>query len=376
MNLIKSNFTIIGGGIFGLYTSLCLLKKGYTVTLIESDNTLFSRASTINQARLHGGYHYPRSINTIKNTSKNFPLFYNKFKFSINKSFKSYYIVAKNNSKTKGFDFLNIFLSNQIKIEEVAAPDFIINENCDSVYLTEEYSFDANKIKKFLINEIDKFSKSFNLLLNSKMISWEENAEVDINLSDGRLIKTEKVINCTYSNINSVLDFFDDELLNLNYELCEIVNCKIPKLKNTAITVVDGNYFSIFPYAQSGKHTLSSVKHTPTKKCNELKASFSCQENISDCNVNNLSNCNKCPSKPDTNYSKMLGEVYQFVKPDNQIEYISSSFAVKVKLNDSFDNDARPTLIIESKKHDFLSSIFSGKISAIFDVESYINELY
>ena len=58
------DFIIIGGGLFGIYSALYLSKKNLKVCLIEKDNELLNRASKINQARLHQGYHYPRSIST------------------------------------------------------------------------------------------------------------------------------------------------------------------------------------------------------------------------------------------------------------------------------------------------------------------------
>ena len=55
---------IVGGGIFGCYAALYLAGKGARVALLEKEDRLFRKASLVNQARLHGGYHYPRSIAT------------------------------------------------------------------------------------------------------------------------------------------------------------------------------------------------------------------------------------------------------------------------------------------------------------------------
>ncbi|MEZ4918378.1 MAG: FAD-dependent oxidoreductase [Saprospiraceae bacterium] len=55
---------VIGGGIFGCYAALYLAGKGMHVGLLEKEDRLFQKASLVNQARLHSGYHYPRSIAT------------------------------------------------------------------------------------------------------------------------------------------------------------------------------------------------------------------------------------------------------------------------------------------------------------------------
>lgn len=52
---------VIGGGIYGIYTSLALADVGFTVTLYERNASLFSGTSGSHAIRLHAGPHYPRS---------------------------------------------------------------------------------------------------------------------------------------------------------------------------------------------------------------------------------------------------------------------------------------------------------------------------
>ena len=52
----------IGGGFFGMYLSVYFARKGHEVILSEKENDFMQRASYVNQARVHNGYHYPRSI--------------------------------------------------------------------------------------------------------------------------------------------------------------------------------------------------------------------------------------------------------------------------------------------------------------------------
>jgi len=57
---------IIGGGIFGCYAALYLANQGEEVVVFEKEAKLFKKASLVNQARLHSGYHYPRSVATAQ----------------------------------------------------------------------------------------------------------------------------------------------------------------------------------------------------------------------------------------------------------------------------------------------------------------------
>ncbi len=62
----KYDKIIIGAGLYGLYSALFCVGGGKRehVLVLECDKTPFRRATYINQARGHQGYHYPRSIST------------------------------------------------------------------------------------------------------------------------------------------------------------------------------------------------------------------------------------------------------------------------------------------------------------------------
>ena len=63
---------VISAGIYGLYSATALAKRGYTVAVIDTDTAPFLRGSYINQARIHNGYHYPRSYSTTAKSAKCF----------------------------------------------------------------------------------------------------------------------------------------------------------------------------------------------------------------------------------------------------------------------------------------------------------------
>ena len=72
---------IIGAGLYGLYSALhCGLKK-QRILVLECDTTPFRRATYINQARVHQGYHYPRSVSTAMKSAGYFERFNKDFDF-------------------------------------------------------------------------------------------------------------------------------------------------------------------------------------------------------------------------------------------------------------------------------------------------------
>lgn len=48
---------IIGAGLYGLYAALYCARKGQQVEVLEIEQAPFTRATYINQARVHMGYH-------------------------------------------------------------------------------------------------------------------------------------------------------------------------------------------------------------------------------------------------------------------------------------------------------------------------------
>ena len=63
--------------------------------MIEMRSQLLERASYANQARVHNGYHYPRSFLTGIRSRVNFPRFVDEYNDCIDRAFDSYYAVAR-----------------------------------------------------------------------------------------------------------------------------------------------------------------------------------------------------------------------------------------------------------------------------------------
>jgi glycine/D-amino acid oxidase-like deaminating enzyme len=66
---------IIGAGLYGLYAALFCGRRGEDVLVLERDSGPFERATYVNQARLHMGYHYPRSLSTAVKSRSYFDRF-------------------------------------------------------------------------------------------------------------------------------------------------------------------------------------------------------------------------------------------------------------------------------------------------------------
>ena len=75
------------------------------IAVVDREPEMMNRASYANQARVHNGYHYPRSILTAYRSRVNFPRFVAEFADAIDQSFDHYYAVARRLSKTSARQF-------------------------------------------------------------------------------------------------------------------------------------------------------------------------------------------------------------------------------------------------------------------------------
>ena len=93
----NANSVVIGGGFYGVNVALYLArqKRLGSVILIEKDKRLLSRASSNNQARVHNGYHYPRSLTTAFRSGVNLPRFINDWSDAVRTDFTKIYAIAK-----------------------------------------------------------------------------------------------------------------------------------------------------------------------------------------------------------------------------------------------------------------------------------------
>src|SRR4051812_47042389 len=82
-----------------------LNRMGRSVLLVEREAGLLSRASLRNQARVHQGYHYPRSVLTALRSRVNYTRFVDEYADCVDETFAHYYAIGRNLSKTTASQF-------------------------------------------------------------------------------------------------------------------------------------------------------------------------------------------------------------------------------------------------------------------------------
>jgi len=362
---------ILGAGMYGLYAAGKSIKMGYKTLIVDVDEEPFTRGSYINQARLHNGYHYPRSYSTASKSAHYFQRFYNDFKDCINDEFEQIYAVATDYSWTNGEQFQKFSDNLGVICEEIKKDKYFNPNTIDKAFHTLEYSFDAMLLKKKLYNEADKGIFIFGN--NVTDITKNEKNEVFVITIGDKKYLTPYVLNATYAGTNQIHHILGYEKLDIKYELCEVILCNVSdNISSVGLTVMDGPFFSVMPFGKTGYHSITTVSRTPHETSYEKLPVFKCQQFRRDCTPELTCNCNNCDYSPKTAFMDMLQIAKKYLSTDIKIDYVKSLYTLKPIIKSSEIDDSRPTIIRKfSSKPDFYT-VFSGKINTMYDLDTIL----
>ncbi len=340
---------IIGAGFFGSTIALKLSKK-HSVDLFEKKNDILNKASKINQFRFHLGYHYPRSSKTLNEIKSSYRLFINFFSNNVFDKTTNYYAVANKESKVSYKKYLKILKKFKLryKIIDKKFPEI------SNLILSEEKVLNYFKFKKTLKTKLKK--SSVNLFLNKELEKKD-------------IINYDKIIVCTYSHNNTLLENLAGKknLKKNRYELIEKIIIKLPKkFKNKSYVVVDGKFVCLDPYLGTKYHLLSDVKNSKLEVIKKIKPIFiSPKKKYLDDKIHKNLNI--------SNFKKFIshGSIYlPFLK---EAKYIGSFFIVRTIKQNVEKTDER---VGDIKKIDkkFIS-ILSGKWNTCVNIANKVEKL-
>ena len=376
----KIDKIIIGAGLYGLYAAEYSSSKGEEVLVLEYDREPFSRATYINQARVHMGYHYPRSLTTAIKSAGYFKRFVDDFGFCIHDKFEQIYATSDKFSWTNAKQFIDFCKAADIRCDEVAPGRYFKKGMCDGAFLTEEYTYDAKILGAYYLDKLEK-KTNVTILYGARIEKIiKGNSFFVVRMEDGTEYEAPFVLNATYASVNQILNKIEGiptEKFNIKYELCEIILCEpSDMLRNIGFTVMDGPFFSIMPFGKTGLHSLTSVTFTPHVTSYEELPRFSCQEGLENgefsCTSRNLGNCSICPHKPETAWRYMSHLADKYMREEYKYTYKESLYSMKPILKSSEVDDSRPTAIRVLSEGPTFISVLSGKINTVYDLDEYL----
>ncbi|MBN1083307.1 FAD-dependent oxidoreductase [Pseudomonas sp. 1079] len=354
---------VIGGGFYGAAIAIYLARqRGFKrILLIERESALLMRASYNNQARVHNGYHYPRSFTTAYRSRVNLPKFVRDWPLAIKQDFTKLYAIARRNSKVtaKQFERFCREIGAGIKPAEPSLRALFEPRLIEQVYWVNECAFDTSQLSIWASRELKESGVQVHYQTRVVAISKGRLAplEVVVDLAQGeqQAFSCRYVFNCTYSGLNQFGGAFPGVGLGLKQEITEMALLQMPPaLENVGVTVMDGPFFSMMPFPARGLHTLSHVRYTPHLHWNDLQGLDPYQK---------LGQYDRA-----TRVDKMLRDVGRYIPEVLKAKHVDSLFEVKTVLLKNEGDDGRPILF---EKHTGLPgaySVLGGKIDNIYDV--------
>lgn len=362
----RYDYVIIGAGMYGLYAAGKLGSRG-SLLVIDVDKAPFLRGSYINQARLHNGYHYPRSYSTAAKSQGYYQRFMTDFADCINSDFLKVYAVSSTFSWTNGQQF-RLFCSRLgLKCEEIDKQAYFNPDMVDGAYVTEETSFDAKMVCDKLSSKLAEHTE---YCFGTAIAGIDKTAEeFVIRMADGREFATGFLLNATYAGVNQIHEHLGYPPFPLKYELCEVVLCTVSDaIEHVGLTVMDGPFFSVMPFGKSGLHSITTVSRTPHITSYDKCPTYPCQ-NGEACSPKQTMNCNLCDSKPKSAFVDMRQLARKYLRHGMEVEFVKSLFTIKPILKSSEIDDSRPTLIRQYSEKPYFYTVFSGKINTMYDLD-------
>jgi hypothetical protein len=339
---------VVGAGIYGITAATKLKTKGFEVDLFEAEDDILKAASGINQYRIHRGYHYPRSLDTIKSCKDNEQSFIKYYHKSIlNNNIKHQYSISKEDSLITPKQYLTVLDKMELEWKIVDTLP-----NCDLTIEVPEKLYDPNILKNICYNRIR--GNGINLKLNTKIKN---------NLKGRWHAQGYKHnIYATYASLNDLTDNKQD----YQFELCEKPIFKLPDLyKNKSVVIMDGPFMCFDPLANTEYHLGGNVVHSI-----------------------HVSNIGKKPEIPRvyreylnkgiiknpkyTNVDRFIESAKKFFPNIEQAEHIGSMYTIRTVLPNTDKTDERPTIVTQQNGNFVL---FSGKVGNCIEAANKIINL-
>jgi glycine/D-amino acid oxidase-like deaminating enzyme len=360
---------IIGGGFYGATIAIYLAKQRglKRVVLVERESALLTRASYNNQARVHNGYHYPRSFTTAYRSRINLPRFVHDWPQAVKQDFTKLYAIARRNSKVTAKQFVRFCKEIRAKIEpaDQSLRQLFEPRLIEEVFLVEEYVFDASKLASWAEKELKECGVEIRLETRVTQISKHASGlKVDLRDKEGgeSEISTRYVFNCTYSGLNQFTGDFPGTHTKLKQEITEMALMQMPPvLKKLGITVMDGPFFSMMPFPARGLHTLSHVRYTPHMHWNDQRGIDPYQK---------LYEYERA-----TRVDRMVRDVGRYLPAVLDAQYVDSLFEIKTVLVKNEGDDGRPILFEKHSELPGCYSVLGGKIDNIYDVLAFLSKI-
>jgi hypothetical protein len=197
----------------------------------------------------------------------------------------------------------------------------------------------------------------------------DKNVKIHLNTEASEKIFEEfdRVVICTYANINHLLRKFPNKQKDYQFELCEKPVVKLPdSFANKSVVIMDGPFMCIDPLGDTGLHLLCNVVH-------EIHHTNIGKYHTVDEKYSSLIDNGIITNPSHTNFAKFIESTVKFIPEIKNAKHIGSMFTIRAVPPRVEDTDARPTIVdVINEK---IIVIFSGKITTCIDAAREVKKL-
>lgn len=355
-----ADVVVVGGGFYGLRLALFAREElgADRVVVLEREDAVMQRASYANQARVHRGYHYPRSFLTAHRSRVTSESFAREFADAVVADFRHYYAIASQLTKISGTQFEAF--CNRIGAPHAAAPagvrDLFNGALIEAVWEVKEPAFDSRILRSLITARAER--AGVEIRTGESVVRLAESAGQPVAVTvSGQEWRAPRVFSAVYSGLNELHARSALPLVPLQHEVTEMVLLRMPdRLRHSAFTVMDGPFFSLTPFPPLGVHALSHVRYTPHLRWADGGGS---RRPIPD---------RAALEAAPTAAHAMRRDVRRYLPAIEEAMVVGSLREVKTVLASSEGNDSRPILVRSDLGLPGYTCILGGKIDNVDDV--------
>jgi FAD dependent oxidoreductase len=236
----KAKVAVAGAGIYGSTTAIRLAEHGHQVRLFDPLGVMRA-TSVINQYRIHSGYHYPRSPETIQETLEARTEFTEAFLPAIVRNSRHYYAIPHAGSQTSPALFEKVMADYNLFCQP-CRPAWMNFDFIDKCYEVDEQIYDPDLLREVVEARI----KALAIPFEQRAFTPEMRGDYDL------------VVYATYGQGPSRGLF-----KTAKYQVAEKILIQLPKeLQGISLVVIDGPFTAFDPYGNSAKSLFGSAKNT------------------------------------------------------------------------------------------------------------------
>jgi hypothetical protein len=340
----KAKIAVVGAGIYGSTIAIKLATRGYSVTLFDHLGILCA-ASGINQYRVHRGYHYPRSPETIAEILEARQEFIDEYREAIVKGTENYYAIPHQGSRTSPESFEKVCDAFSLPLKPLF-PEWINFRYIDKCYRVVEDLYDPEALRVLITDR-----------LQSLGISFKKERFTDV-------LKEyfDFVVYATYGTTG----IHSHMVGNIQVQVAEKILIRLPpELIQKSLVVIDGPFTAFDPYGNSQYSLFGSAQYTNHWTTFDPKEAIPAQ-------YASLLNQRTFESVTFTNFSEMVKEAEFAVPLTSKAQYLGSRFTLRiVEYNPREDK----RILYISQCDNKTISVFSGKVVSSVKAAKIITEM-